>query len=355
MELKYKKDFGEAKKYWTAFWEGEVIDRPLIVSNIPSDPKNPPSYPPYLNGIDFDFEKAIERYEKYAENTIFFAESIPYLPISFGPDGIAYFLKGAEKKVVVKSNTAWIEPFVEKWKTCGKLEIDRENFWFKKFIEFYRIGAEKGDGKYLLAMVDFHTHLDLLRAVRGTENLCIDLIENKEEIKRRLEEVKDIFIEIYTDVFIAGKMEKWGTIGWIPFYCKKRFAVIQCDFICMIGKEMFEEFALPYIDYEANFLDRCIFHLDGPGALKHLDDILGIEKIDAVQWVPGAGNKPHIEWMDVLKKIKKAGKGIIVYPQDAEEIKTFHKELGPDRVVYQYNFKNLKEAEDIKNWLKQNT
>jgi len=355
MELQYKKDFSEAKKYWEYFWNGEILDRPLLLSTIPKNTENFLSPPPYMSGIDGNFKKAIELFEEYAENTIFFAERIPYLSISFGPDEVAYFLKGAEKNIMVKSNTAWIEPFIKNWDEVPTLEIDKGNNWYKKFIEFYRFGAEKGDGKFLLEMADFHTHLDCLRAIRGTENLCFDLIERPEEIDKRLNQIKRIFPEIYNDIYTAGNMEKTGTIGWIPFYCEGRYAVIQCDFICMIGKEMFRRFALPYIEEEASFLDHCIFHLDGPGALTHLDDILSIKKIDAIQWVPGGGNKSHIEWMELFKKIKNAGKSLIIYPQSIEEIKIFHKELGPEKVVYEFNFKNLKEAEDIKNYLKQNT
>jgi len=214
---------------------------------------------------------------------------------------------------------------------------------------------EKEEGKYLLEMADFHTHLDCLRAIRGTENLCIDLIEIPYEIEKRLKEIKGIFEEVYTEIWKYGNMEKWGSIGWIPLYCEKKFAVVQCDFICLIGKEMFRKFALPYIEEECDFLDHSVFHLDGPGALIHLDDILEIKKLDAIQWVPGAGNKPHIEWLDILKKIKKQGKNVIVYPENPEEIKIFHRELGPERVVYIYNFESLKEAEKMKKWLKKNT
>jgi len=98
MELKYKPDFTQAKKYWNAFWEKEIIDRPLLITETPKDSLKQISPPQYMNGIEGDFQKAIEEFEEYAENTYFACESIPYLPISFGPDMFSYFLKGAEKK-----------------------------------------------------------------------------------------------------------------------------------------------------------------------------------------------------------------------------------------------------------------
>jgi hypothetical protein len=356
-KLKYKDDFEEVKKYFSAFWEGEIIDRPILILNIPKTEKE--ILPPYISGYDGDFKTPCEKFEEYCENTIFFAESLPFFRPYFGPDQIVYFLNIPKIEIVFDNRTAWVKPFVERWDDIGKLEIDKENEWFKKFIEFHKFASIYGDGKFLISVNDLHTHLEILRAIRGSENLCIDLIERPEVIKNKLEQIKDIFIEIYETLYIAGNMKKWGTGGWIPFYCEGKFAVIQCDFICMIGPEMFRKFALPYIEYEANYLDHSIFHLDGPGALKHLDDILSIKKLNAIQWVPGAGNKPHIYWIELFKKIIKAKKSVIIYPQSVEELKIFHKELGPKRVVYQFGIyggiKNLKEAEELKKWLIKNT
>jgi len=357
-KLKYKEDFEEVKKYFNAFWEGEIIDRPILILYLQKTNKE--ISPPYISGYDGDFRTPCEKFEEWAENTIFFAESLPFFRPYFGPDQICYFLNISKKvEIVFDKRTAWFKPFVENWEDIGRIEIDKENEWFKKFVEFHKFASSYGDGKFLISVNDLHTHLEILRAIRGSENLCIDLIEKPDLIKNKLEEIKDIFIEIYNTLYIAGNMEKWGTGGWIPFYCEGKFAVIQCDFICMISPLMFRKFALPYIEYEANYLDHSIFHLDGPGALKHLDDILSIKKIDAIQWVPGAGNKPHIYWIELFKKIIKAGKSVIIYPQSVEELKIFHKELGPKKVVYQFGIygaiKNLKEAEELKKWLIKNT
>lgn len=352
MELEYKSDFSIAKRYWDAFWNGEVIDRPVLISTVP---KNPVSPPPYLSGIDGDFKKAVRLFEEYAENTYFACEKIPSLLIAFGPDEFSYFIKGAEKRVVIESGTAWIEPFVDRWDNLPVLEVDIEDEWYKKLISFYRYAAEKCEGKFLLDMLDFHTHLDALRAIRGTEKLCLDLIDCPQEIENRLLQTRKIFSQVYEEIYKAGNMKKWGTIGWIPFYHEGKFATIQCDFICMVGKDIFRRFVLPAIEEETDFLNHSIFHLDGPEALVHLDDLLSIKKIDAIQWVPGAGNGSHTEWLNILKKIKDSGKGLIIYPDNADEIKIFHKELGPERIAYQIDFRTMEDMESIRNWLKENT
>ena len=37
-KLKYKENFAETKEYFRAFWEKEVIDRPLIAVKCPKNP-----------------------------------------------------------------------------------------------------------------------------------------------------------------------------------------------------------------------------------------------------------------------------------------------------------------------------
>jgi hypothetical protein len=80
----------------------------------------------------------------------------------------------------------------------------------------------------------------------------------------------------------------------------------------MISNAMFERFFLPGLARECQFLDRSIYHLDGPGALRHLDSILSIRELDAVQWVFGAGNEGYGRWVDVYRRIQGAGKGVEV-------------------------------------------
>jgi hypothetical protein len=75
---------------------------------------------------------------------------------------------------------------------------------------------------------------------------------------------------------------------------------------------MFNEVFLPGIRRECRFLDRSIYHLDGPGALRHLDAILSIPELEALQFVPGAGNEGYARWIEVYQRAQAAGKAIQV-------------------------------------------
>jgi hypothetical protein len=74
------------------------------------------------------------------------------------------------------------------------------------------------------------------------------------------------------------------------------------------------------------------YHLDGPGAIKHLDFLLSIPELRLIQWVPGAGAAPFREWIPLLKRIVGAGKRTIVYCAP-NEMEAYVSELGPERII----------------------
>jgi hypothetical protein len=86
----------------------------------------------------------------------------------------------------------------------------------------------------------------------------------------------------------------------------------SCDFSAMVSREHFREFCLPAILDEVKTMTHNIFHLDGPECARHLDDILEIKEIQAIQWVQGDGNRPIMQWVPLIKKIQAAGKSVVV-------------------------------------------
>jgi hypothetical protein len=110
-----------------------------------------------------------------------------------------------------------------------------------------------------------------------------------------------------------------GTTTWTPLYHNGPAYVPSSDFWCMVSPQMAREMILPDILLEMEPLERSIFHLDGVQALKHLDLILEIPHLNAVQWVFGEGYGPASRWVDVYRRILQAGKGIQLLAEDAHD------------------------------------
>lgn len=352
MELQYKPDFERAQLYWRAFWEKAVLDRPCVMALAPQNPARPVKKPPILTRAGGDYLGALARFDHWAAATYFAGEAMPSMDVWFGPDQFAAFM-GAELTYAEDDETSWTTPCVTDWRAVQlRLDVTPGSVW-RELQAFVRLAAQHGQGKYLVSTLDMHTNLDALRGLRGTQALCFDLIDCPDDVERALDQVRALYPPVYAAVYAAGDMQR-GTTSWLPSYCEQRYAVVECDVICLLGPRHARRFVLPAIAEEAAYLDHCIFHLDGPSALTHLDDILAIPEIDAIQWVPGDGQPRTVEWLDLLRKIQAAGKGLWL-DWTIDEIHQHYRDLRPEGVCFYLTTDSAQSADALLDWLKRNT
>ena len=121
----------------------------------------------------------------------------------------------------------------------------------------------------------------------------------------------------------------------------------------MISAEAYDELILPFVEQQTEWVQRTIYHLDGPGAVRHLDSLLALDKLDGIQWVPGAGAPPPSEWISLLKRIQKAGK-LIDISVEKGEVKKLLRELNPEGLLMKTSCDSPEEAdkliENVKKW-----
>lgn len=352
-----KPDFAEACTRWNHYWAREIYKRPPVVAEV-GRPAVARKYQGngYYNAIVGNWDEQLASVDGWLETTLFLAEAIPHFAPDFGPDQYAAFYGGEFEVSEDSKHTSWVERFVDDWSAALPLVFDEQNSWWQRILAYSRRIKEHARGRYLVGCCDLHSNADTLLAMRGAERLCMDFIDTPDFVGRAMRDVRASYRRIYEGLYEAGGMSPaTGTIGWAPFWCKGRFATIQCDFICMVSPEMSRRHIIPALAEEAAFLDHCVYHLDGPGMMPHLDDILAIEDIDVIQWVSGAGQPPMHTWTDVLARCQKAGKGLQIYDITIEQAKALHRTLDPVGVMYCVGARTREEVEEFCTWLEQNT
>ncbi|MBM3211902.1 hypothetical protein FJZ33_06775 [Candidatus Poribacteria bacterium] len=351
----YKPDFDEARAHWEAFWNHEIIDRPCLAVVAPKEGVKIPPGSPYMDGWNGDFAEAVARWEARAACMCYAGDAIPYIELSFGPDQFGAFL-GAElqRSEGAYNATSWSVPFVKNWEDVLPIKLNPENPWWKKMLEFMKVAGKLSEGKFLVGMLDLHSNMDALAGIQEPQYLCMDLMDCPELIHKAMADVRKLYPIIYESLYKAGNMEGRGTIGWCSFYSPGRFAMTQCDFAIMLSPKIFNEFILPALKEESDYLDNSIYHYDGIGSLRHLNSVLSIESLDGIQWVPGAGNKPQHLWTELLTQIQNAGKSLHI-TASPNEIKELHKVLKPELVFYDTWARSEKEAHELIKWFVDNT
>jgi hypothetical protein len=299
-----------------AFWDGRLDRGPLVWITVPDGVDSPvtePEEPAVEEEMWTDVAYVIAAAEHSLSRSYYAGDALPVYNPWLGPDQFAAWL-GAEIALKPKDFTSWVTPFVDDWDRFPSFAIDPENRWWKLYLEILRASARAGEGKWVTGYPDLHTGIDALSAVRGPEKLLVDLLERPEQIKRAMAQMTELFKFVVDTVSAIVLPHGQGTSNWTMGWSSRRFLCIgQNDFTCMISPEMFDEFCLQDTLETTNHVDRSIYHLDGPDAVRHLPRILALEHLDCLQWIQGAGAPHPSQWLDMLRSVQRAGKTVQVY------------------------------------------
>jgi 5-methyltetrahydrofolate--homocysteine methyltransferase len=210
----------------------------------------------------------------------------------------------------------------------------------------------RASDKYLVGMTDLGGAFDIAASLRGHQELVFDMIERPEETRDMISAIDDIWFEAYDILHkkIAEKCE--GMTCWMPVWSRDRWYPLQCDFGAILSPRLFEEFVKPSLENEARFLDRALFHLDGPDMVKHADSILDIEGINAIQWRPTEYDGPdasyvYEKWIPLYKKIQAKKRSIVMLGVNPKEIEEILKYVSPRGLYMQTSCSSEEEASDL--------
>lgn len=260
----------------------------------------------WLNAIEYD----LSRFN-------FYGDAYPRFNLDcFGPGIVAAFL-GAD----LENGTGQVWFRRKEYVPIEKLdfEVDKDNVWLKRVLEFCGKATERFQGKILFGMPDMGGIMDILSTFFPGEELLLALYDSPEDVKRLCRKIEECWNVYYDMIAERLNSKEYGYTDWSGIYSSKPSYITQCDFSYMISSDMFEEFALEGLRAQSDRLFNTIYHLDGEGELKHLNHLLSIDSLKAVQWVPGSNGKKPTEYTDVYRKILDAGKNVQLlcyYPED---------------------------------------
>jgi hypothetical protein len=320
----------------SAWWDHELIDRPVISYHIIDGP-GADKAAIASSALNFELckkwdeiEPILDTFENNSDNLIFGAEPIPtYFP-NYGP-GIMASVLGVTPEY--KSGTIWFHRPTDAKDIISVLEsvlLNNNNEWYMRLKHTTEITAKRGaQNNYCVSMTDLGGILDILVSFLGPQNIIIQMRRNPELIDTCRAIIMEKYLKVYDDLQDIINRYVDGCNTWLNVWCPKRYYTMQCDFSVMLNHQFFERFVLPDIIEQTEYMDYAIWHLDGLEQIKFIDDIL--PHVTGIQWVPGI--KPGVpqdgddEWMPLYKKIQDAGKNIQMMILDYPVIPEVYKKL----------------------------
>ncbi len=327
----WKEDWDLARAAIVDWWDGKGLALHVV------SPKDEPSedFPPPESacGLDqqwLDADYRLRRQLYQLSRTFHGGVAFPHYDTNVGPGSLGLFL-GARGEL--SPDTVWYEPCITDPETHPPLVLDPANVWYRKHVEIIQRALEYADGRYLVGMPDLIENLDTYAALRGNEETLYDLLERPDTVVRRIGEINQAFYAAF-DALEAMIHTPWGGSSFHAFqiWGPGRTAKLQCDFSCMISPPMFDRVVVPALTEQAAWLDYALYHLDGTNAIQHLDSLLAIPAIRAIEWTPQAGRPGGGSslWYDLYRRIKAAGKGVQAVGVAPTEVLPLIDAVGPE-------------------------
>ena len=325
-------DWATVKKRWEAWWQREIYDRVPVQVTAPRDgipPFESEEVDPKTQWTDVDF--MIRRMSEQIRTTYYGGEALPYLRHAWSAGHSLYF--GCEPHF--ESNTVWVDPAPLGKDGYPSFDGWRESPWWKWMLDSTEQASRASKGRYYV-WPGWGNHAgDNLSLVRGTERLLMDIALDPEWVKRAVKTISDIQIEVFEELWRLVSPELTGVEGSIFYpgcWSPTRTMAFDCDVSCMFSNEVFRETFLPPLVETMHTVDHRIYHLDGPGAFHHLDTLLDLPELQAIQWVAGAGHREITQWIPLIQRIQSKGKGVQV-GVTPEEIEPLLREVRPEGLL----------------------
>lgn len=329
--LKWQPDFPATAARFEAWWHGEIMDRPPVSLNlvVRREYRGPVSQHKCLRDKWLDVQFRVDEATARLAQQDFAGDSLPVLMPNMGPE-LAATLYGANLRWSDdphSSQTNWSVPVVHDpqrdWPRIATTSPCFDNPYWQALEAMTRLAIEQCEGRYLVGHTDIHDAYDTLAALRDPQELCLDMLDCPHLVQPAAMHVAEGVLEMYERSWRLINGAGHGWTSWIPAWHDGFTSISCCDFWAMLSPQLARDCVLPAVMRMIDPVDRSIFHLDGPGALKHLDLLLAIPNLQAVQWVYGAGAGPATRWIDVYRRVQAAGKSSQIYldtPQEALDI-----------------------------------
>lgn len=327
-----KEKLGRIESWWKGEWKG----RPLFKKTLPFRHNDLSS----VFDVRWENEKEIPDFRscvtlnRYREKLSYLGEAYPFAPHVWGargtPEVMAAYMGG---NVVFREDTVWVEPIAGNLEDFP-MEFREDNHWVRMSRSLMERQLEEWDGTYLVSLPVFGDALTCFSLMRGAENLIFDMVEKPGAVLDKILEFTEAWKNAHKYFHRMYSSILPGDSDWL-IWAPGKLCTCECDFSTMISPAMFEKFVVYELELMKEYSEYFIWHLDGYEEVRHLDILLGLPYIKAIQVAPPPAGKPPCasdRWLPVIRKITESGRMAYVYANNPGEFEILAKKLPAERL-----------------------
>lgn len=341
--MQYKPDIVTVIKRYRALWEKDLYDRPPIRIRFPISGQG-----------DGEWTEACQKPETYFKywddilcaRAVLADDDVPTATVDLGPA----FMPGVMGcPVYFENGTSWSGHILEDWSDLEKFEsvvLDERNPWVKRLKDYIVYFTDQSRGKCAVGVAMLTGPGDIITALRGPSQVCVDFYESPEEIKE--------LAQICTKAWIAVNKFQLDLIPSIEGgYCDNydiwtpgRNSYFADDTSILVSPGIYRDFLFPYDKQIAASLETPWMHVHS-GGVRLAPEFLKIPRLVAIQVV---NDRPAGQTLqEILPYLKLIQKNHVLllrkYPM--EELEEILPELSPRGLYIDTQCDSLEEAQDI--------
>lgn len=325
----FKEDWDSSLERFAAFWEREIVDRCCVAVTGPREgmahpePQSPPETLDALVRNWLDPELNLRRMLAHFGRTFYGGEAYPATTMCLGASVMAEF-HGARAEF--RTDTVWYHAVLD---TIADFDTDADvtaTPLYEATMAATRYYAEESRGRYWVGLPELGSATDNLSLLRGMQPLLYDMLDNPEAVKEAIQRLAGTWRAVHSELYeIARPHTSDGCcIPWMRTWAPGPQYQMSCDFSSVLSPGMFLEFIVPEIERYLEVNTYSVYHWDGPDAVKHLDALLELADLKAIQWTPGEGQPPTSSprWLPFYRRIQDAGKCLILPCVTIDEVES---------------------------------
>ncbi len=341
----WKVNFEESKQHYLDWWnqKGIVLTmwEHITKDGAPYTNVLPPTPHRDMNQFWFDPQWRADYLHYTMSRNSYMADILPVANTQLGPGSLGAIL-GADLEG--REDTIWIR---DKSDFNGDIILDENNKWLKLHFDLLKACKAKSQGNYFVGCPDLVEGLDVLASLKGSDNVLMDMMLDPDKTLEQLQAINDTYFKVFDTIYDIINIDREMAFCYFSIWGPGKVSKLQVDISIMISEEDFRIFSMPFLQEQCNKIDYTLYHLDGVDAIRHLDAILEIENLNAVQWTPGYGQPQggNPQWYDLYKKILAKGKSVMANWITMDELQPLLDNVGNQGLNINVDFKSEKEIE----------
>ena len=235
------------------------------------------------------------------------------------------------------------------WSELLELELDRDNRWYRKYLELAEALAAEADGRFPVSHGAEIGPTDMHAVLRGHAQSIVDLVEEPEKSAELLDRCGRIFRDLTADVwrrlprFHGGYFDAQYSL-WAPGTIVR----MQEDATAVYSPDLYRRLVQPVDRMIARSFECSFMHLHSTSMFL-LDAFLEIDEIRCYEVNNDASGPPLLQMVPHFRKIQAHGKPLLIRGSFApEEIELLTGKLEPHGLFLLIMVRDHDEIEQIR-------